>query len=120
MLKKTKVGLPIYGGRFLDLVRHQYYVEITEEVPAGYYGCPRSMPITYVKSLRGLYLGDKSDADNLVWNYGITRFYLRARTSKTCTVGYSPSRLLWYGWSHRAIKGFKTRREAVKFAGSVR
>jgi hypothetical protein len=25
----------------------------------------------------------------------------------------------WYGWSHRAIFGFKTREEAAKFAESV-
>jgi hypothetical protein len=35
------------------------------------------------------------------------------------SIGRSKKDGKWYGWSHRAIHGFKTRGEAVKFARSV-
>ena len=34
-------------------------------------------------------------------------------------IGRSSVNGLWYGWSHRAYHGFKTRAEAVRFAKSV-
>jgi hypothetical protein len=35
------------------------------------------------------------------------------------SIGRSKKDGLWYGWSHRAINGFKTREQAKKFAESV-
>jgi len=35
------------------------------------------------------------------------------------SIGKSKKDGKWYGWSHRAINGFKTREEAIKFAESV-
>ncbi len=35
------------------------------------------------------------------------------------SIGKSRKDGLWYGWSHRAIHGFKTRQQAIKFAESV-
>lgn len=35
------------------------------------------------------------------------------------TVGYSPTKGKWYGWSHRAIAGFKSKDRAKSFARSV-
>ncbi|MDP1712428.1 MAG: hypothetical protein Q8K86_08225 [Candidatus Nanopelagicaceae bacterium] len=36
-----------------------------------------------------------------------------------CSIGKSSKDGLWYGWSHRAIKGFKSKEEAKKFADEV-
>jgi hypothetical protein len=35
------------------------------------------------------------------------------------SIGRSKKDGKWYGWSHRAINGFKTREQAIKFAESV-
>ena len=35
------------------------------------------------------------------------------------SIGKSKKDGKWYGWSHRAIHGFKTRSQAIKFARSV-
>jgi hypothetical protein len=35
------------------------------------------------------------------------------------SIGKSKKDGLYYGWSHRAIHGFKTREQAIKFAESV-
>lgn len=35
------------------------------------------------------------------------------------TVGYSPGKKKWYGWSHRAISGFGSKQKAQSFARSV-
>lgn len=40
--------------------------------------------------------------------------------NKVCSIGLSKKDGKWYGWSHRAIHGFKTRKQAIKFADSVR
>ena len=40
--------------------------------------------------------------------------------NKICTIGHSKKDGKWYGWSHRAIHGYKTRLQAIKFADSVR
>ena len=67
----------------------------------------------------GAYIGSPAEAKVLWKGYGITQFELRTKKSKVCSVGYSPTKAQWFGWSHRAIRGFKTRREASKFAESV-
>jgi len=35
------------------------------------------------------------------------------------SIGKSKKDGKWYGWSHRAINGFKTREQAIEFADSV-
>lgn len=67
----------------------------------------------------GHYIGDPKFANDLWKAFGITRFELRTKRSQVCSVGYSPTEKKWYGWSHRAIRGFKTRKAASKFAESV-
>jgi hypothetical protein len=39
---------------------------------------------------------------------------------ETKRIGRSRKDGKWYGWSHRAIYGFKTRQQAIRFADSVR
>lgn len=40
-------------------------------------------------------------------------------THRVNSVGKSTKDGKWYGWSHRAIHGFGTRQQAVRFAESV-
>jgi hypothetical protein len=111
---------PVYdNGRVLRVRPAEYYLEVTEEVPAGSHGCPQITLLTYVLSPSGKYIGAKEDVDGKIATLGITKFYLRTRTSKVCTVGYSPRAHRWYGWSHRGIAGFRTRKAANNFARSV-
>lgn len=67
----------------------------------------------------GHYIGSPKDATTLWKKFGITQFELRTKKSKVCSVGYSPAKAQWFGWSHRAIRGFKTRAAAAQFAESV-
>lgn len=82
-------------------------------------GNGRSSNMTTAVTEEGLFIGSVKDATTLWKKFGITMFELRTPKSKVCSVGYSPSKGQWFGWSHRAIRGFKTRREAAKFAESV-
>lgn len=84
----------------------------------------------YVRSaytVNGDYIGDEKTAKFLVGDKGIAP-QLRTPTSRTCSIGYSAKDGKWYGWSHRAIKGFKVcavckvdeaKRLACEFAESV-
>ncbi len=68
---------------------------------------------------KGHFIGEVDVATTFWKKFGIEVFELRTKRSKVCSVGYSPKKKLWFGWSHRAISGFKTRAEAAKFAESV-
>ena len=70
----------------------------------------------------GDYIGRSKFAYHLVKKYGITKFELRTKTSRVCSIGYNPDTKKWYGWSHRAIAGYKgpnAKRSARRFAESV-
>lgn len=67
-------------------------------------------------SADGVYVGEVKDAMRLWKKYGIERFYKLTRDGNVASVGYSPRRKKWYGWSHRAIYGYKTRCQAERFA----
>lgn len=43
----------------------------------------------------------------------------RHPSHSACTIGKSAVDGNWYGWSHRAYAGFKTKREAIRFAEMV-
>lgn len=49
----------------------------------------------------------ESMRDMLERKYGITEFEKKSSDSSVATIGYSPKDKKWYGWSHRAIYGFK-------------
>lgn len=76
------------------------------------------VPITVAVSPSGDYIGDARTARRLCVKFGIAP-ERRTRKSKVCSVGYSTRRRKWFGWSHRAIAGFATRRQAARFAESV-
>lgn len=54
----------------------------------------------------GHYIGNPKDARFLIVTRGI-RPQLRTPTSGVCSIGYNASERKWYGWSHRAICGFR-------------
>ena len=52
------------------------------------------------------YIGEPKRARYLMGRRGIIP-QLRTSTSNVCSIGYAPAEKKWYGWSHRAINGFK-------------
>ena len=107
---------PIYEGEILSIKDAVFYL-IIEEMTGGRFG--PSFPIKYAISPSGDYLGDPKTAYHLVNKFGICAFKKTEPTHSVCSIGYSPKKKLWYGWSHRAIHGFKKKRDAIRFARSV-
>lgn len=54
----------------------------------------------------GHYIGDEKTAKMLCVKYGIAP-ELSDEDHQVCSIGYSEREGRWYGWSHRAIYGFK-------------
>ncbi len=71
-------------------------------------GTPKSERI-FVKSAYsaqdGSFIGDTKDAHRFWKKYGIEKF-CRAR-SGMASIGYNATTKTWFGWSHRAIAGFR-------------
>ena len=107
---------PVYNGKILSIKDAIFYV-IVEEMTGTDWG--KSFPIKYALSLSGDYIGDPKTAYRLVNRFGICAFKKTEPTHNVCSIGYSPKKKLWYGWSHRAIHGFKLKRDASRFAASV-
>lgn len=61
---------------------------------------------TMAYNLSGAYIGDMKNAYYLCVKRGIYP-ELRTPESNVCTIGFSSKDGKWYGWSHRAIYGFK-------------
>lgn len=55
----------------------------------------------------GSYIGDPEDAYRKITRYGITEFFKFGSDCNVASIGWSPSQQKWYGWSHRALYGFK-------------
>lgn len=62
--------------------------------------------ITAAYNLDGDYIGDAKTARLLCRKYGI-KPERRKPDSSVCSIGFSEKKGKWYGWSHRAIYGFK-------------
>lgn len=54
----------------------------------------------------GDYIGDPEVAEKLCDEKGITP-ELRTPECSVCSIGYCAKEKKWYGWSHRAIYGFR-------------
>jgi len=66
-------------------------------------------PIVLVSiySPKGDYIGDRDTVKMLISKYKIRHFEAHeGSTSRVVAMGYSPTAMRWYGWSHRAIAGF--------------
>jgi len=57
-------------------------------------------------SVNGDYIGNPKHAKRLCCDRGIAP-QLSAPSNNVCSIGYSAKDGKWYGWSHRAIYGFK-------------
>lgn len=55
----------------------------------------------------GHYIGDSKTANRLVNQYGIEKFEKAKPHHNVCSIGFSPKEGKWFGFSHRAIYGFK-------------
>lgn len=93
------------------------YVVVMAKVDVGR---GRKAEVEEARSIDGnYYIGDPKFAERLWKRYGIERFELHEPKARVCMIGWSPRYARWYGWSHRAIKGFKTSQEAAVFAERV-
>ena len=52
-------------------------------------------------------IGDPEMAEFLVLKKGLVQLQPRSPASKVCQIGFCPGDGKWYGWSHRAICGFR-------------
>lgn len=99
--KSSDHAIKVLSSRYFKLG----YECRTEEVRHESSPQPVIMKSSYDPS--GKYIGDWGTAHFLFKKKGI-RFVDYSRPSgNVCTVGFNPLTKTWYGWSHRAIFGFK-------------
>lgn len=77
----------------------------TELIDGKEFACP-DFEILSAYTSGGLYIGDSKMARLLCKKRGIKPEY-RTPTSNVCSIGFSEEQAKWFGWSHRAICGFK-------------
>ena len=88
------------GIKVLKVLKYKVGYEVrTIILPNGF-----TMRAAYTP--KGHYIGNPRTARRLVVKRGIAP-ELAEPGDKTCTIGYCSRRRMWYGWSHRAIHGFK-------------
>lgn len=101
-------------GEYRERVMSEFRIRLSEKVMrAGYVireelvnmggGPPIVMRSAFTPN--GDYIGDPRDARYFAKRGIIPQ--LRTPTSNVCTIGYCARERKWYGWSHRAIFGFK-------------
>jgi hypothetical protein len=99
--------------KILKVMSRQHYFLRRERVTGDYLNSPKDLSqsrppvdLTVAYDLKGRYLGNPDTALVLCRDHGIEQFELASPTNKTLSVGFSPSKNRWFGWSHRAICGF--------------
>lgn len=98
------------------------YIIIHQWVDSQCEDPPHLILMKFAESPAGDYIGETRRAYHLVRKYGIKRFEKAKPDHNVCSIGFNPDTKTWYGWSHRAIKGFKgasAKRKARRFAESV-
>ena len=90
---------------FEDDSNARYTVQ-TARFPAGAYGSDAEWDITYALNKDGAYIGDVDTAKYICDEMQITPTTASA-DHKVCSIGKSDKDNKWYGWSHRAMYGFK-------------
>ena len=80
------------------------YEARTEMVDCGVSDGPMEMVNCYTPN--GEWIGDKRLARDLCDKRGLTYIQKASPGDCVCSIGYSPAKRKWYGWSHRAIYGF--------------
>ena len=92
--------------KLIDTKDHGEYIVKKELIDGKEFGCDDfEAESAYAKD--GGYLGDPKMAKRLVEKFGITRFEKKNPACNICTIGLNEKENKWYGWSHRAICGFK-------------
>lgn len=113
------VKLPTWAiKRVLGYEHHPYYMVRHAVMDGSKWGC-QDFEMKEAYDYAGQYIGDPKDAKYLTsrwvfrWKWPFIRrgpaieyFERRREDSNVVSVGYSPTRQKWYGWSHRAIFGF--------------
>lgn len=104
--------------RVLSEERLPTYVKRVEEwlaPPTAPNGAPTRIESAY--ALDGSFIGDWAMAAFLA-NKGIVP-QRRDPSLSVASIGFCPREGKWYGWSHRAMYGFKSKKKADAFAESV-
>lgn len=99
------------------LTRHPHYAVATLLMDGPETGSAVDFTLSAAFTLDGKYLGDPKTARRLTETYRIPHPEYRTRRSTVCTIGFSPQRKKWFGWSYRAIAGFNLK--SVVKAGDV-
>jgi len=94
VLKKTKT-------MFGYVVHEEYWSDIDST---------DKTPITTAYTTDGYWIGDEKTAKILCDKHGIypiPRSGIQKYELRPCSIGFSKKNKKWYGWSHRALNGFK-------------
>jgi len=83
------------------------YVIKHELVDQTEYGGKGDLLMKSAYSLEGDYIGTTRNAHHFWKRYGITKFEKTEPDNCVCSIGFSPRQKKWYGWSHRAIFGYR-------------
>lgn len=81
------------------------FVKRIELIDGSEFGCD-DFEIKSAYTLNGDYIGDYKTANIICKNKGINPEKIHP-DSCVCSIGFSEKDKKWYGWSHRAIYGFK-------------
>ena len=81
-----------------------YVLQREEVIGYGAPGKPLQLTVAYTRY--GNYIGNARDAYRLCVKRGIAPELANIK-DKTCSIGWCKKEQKWYGWSHRAIYGFK-------------
>ncbi len=100
--KKKSMGVEVLRVKKVWLDRSGCF-EIRREVVDDGGGNPLEWEMAY--SIHGHYMGDVKMARALAKRRIVAELATPEHT--VCSVGYSPRGKRWFGWSHRAIVGFK-------------
>ncbi len=93
--------------KHIKTIRKKYYDIVHElwDTDCEYGPTPTKMKSAYSKE--GVYIGKTKFAYHLTKKFNIEIFKKAKSTSSVCSIGYAPTEGKIYGWSHRAIYGFK-------------
>ena len=79
--------------------------EVMKDMEEALKRSPEFMELETAYTLAGDYIGDIERARRLCGEYGIKPEKSKPDHS-VCSIGFSEAEQKWYGWSHRAMRGF--------------
>lgn len=98
----------------IEYTEYEWLDKVAETIPST---IPNDDGLIYVSKFDGSYLGRVDlgvSSLKFLWDRGIDteiqsdqEIYCKTKGTRTSCVGFSPREGKWYGWSHRAIYGFK-------------